>query len=52
MIENDPLENPFGFNTAIKKYLDKYEKGENSEKYKLISEEQAKVLLTDLELLE
>lgn len=45
-------ENPFGFNTSIIKFLNKYHEGKNAEKYSLISEEEALILYQDIKALE
>jgi hypothetical protein len=52
MINKSDTEDPFSFNSAIINYLNKHEKGNNIEKYKIISIDQAEVLLQDLEMLE
>ena len=43
---------PFGFNSAIIAYLNKYEGGKNVDKYVTLDQEQASVILSDLERLE
>lgn len=45
-------ETPFGFNTSIIKFLNKYHDGKNVEKYSLISEKEALVLYQDIKALE
>lgn len=45
-------ETPFGFNTSIIKFLNKYHDGKNVEKYSLISKEEAEILYKDIKALE
>lgn len=52
MIEQDvDLDEPFGFNTAVVKYLNKYENGVGVEKYNLITSDQAKIIKRDIKKL-
>lgn len=49
--EEVTYENPFGFNKAVINYLNKYEGGNNVEKYNLITKDQANVIRKDIKKL-
>lgn len=49
--EVDYKDHPFGYNTNIKRYLEKYKNGQGADKYKTISTENIYKIWSDLELL-